>query len=104
MASDSNGSFAVSCRSLGKVWAAGTERAHEALRDIDLDIEPGGFVVFLGPSGCGKSTLLYMIAGLEEPTAGTLTSFREPVERPSPERSHHLRHRWWLHVHGSRLS
>ncbi len=44
----------------------------EVLHGIDLDIQPGEFVVFVGPSGCGKSTLLRMIAGLEEITAGTL--------------------------------
>ena len=40
---------AVSCRDVGKIWAAGTSRAHEALADINLDIEPGEFVVLLGP-------------------------------------------------------
>ncbi|GAB7129315.1 sn-glycerol-3-phosphate ABC transporter ATP-binding protein UgpC [Silvimonas sp. JCM 19000] len=44
----------------------------EVMRDINLDIEDGEFVVFVGPSGCGKSTLLRMIAGLEEITAGEL--------------------------------
>jgi NitT/TauT family transport system ATP-binding protein len=78
---------AVVCRGVGKIWAAGTRRAHEALRDIDLDVAPGEFVVFLGPSGCGKSTLLYLIAGLEEATAGGIWSFGDSVETPSPERS-----------------
>ena len=78
---------AVACRGVGKIWAAGTERAHEALIGIDLDVAAGEFVVLLGPSGCGKSTLLYLIAGLEPATAGEICSFGDPVERPSPDRS-----------------
>ena len=42
----------------------------EVLKDIDLSIEQGGFLVLVGPSGCGKSTLLYTIAGLEAITRG----------------------------------
>ena len=42
----------------------------EVLRNINLDIQDGEFVVLVGPSGCGKSTLLRMIAGLEPITAG----------------------------------
>jgi NitT/TauT family transport system ATP-binding protein len=83
VASDS----AVLCRGVGKTWAAGTPRAHEALRNIDLAIAPGEFVVLLGPSGCGKSTLLYLVAGLEDVTAGTMSSFGETVTAPSPQRS-----------------
>ena len=49
------------CKSFGPV---------EVLKDIDLTVEEGEFVVFVGPSGCGKSTLLRMIAGLEEITSG----------------------------------
>ena len=44
----------------------------EVMRDINLDIEDGEFVVFVGPSGCGKSTLLRMIAGLEDISGGDL--------------------------------
>lgn len=42
----------------------------EVLRDINLQIDDGEFIVLVGPSGCGKSTLLRMIAGLEPITAG----------------------------------
>jgi multiple sugar transport system ATP-binding protein len=45
----------------------------EILRDVDLAVEDGSFVVLVGPSGCGKSTLLRMIAGLETITSGELT-------------------------------
>jgi len=78
---------AVACFGVGKVWATGTARAHEALTGIDLKVREGEFVVFLGPSGCGKSTLLYLVAGLEPATAGEVRSFGEVVEGPAPERS-----------------
>ncbi|KIC43552.1 glycerol-3-phosphate ABC transporter ATPase [Ruegeria sp. ANG-S4] len=42
----------------------------EVLKDINIDVEDGEFVVFVGPSGCGKSTLLRVIAGLEDVTSG----------------------------------
>ncbi len=49
------------CKDFGKV---------EVIKNINIDIEQGEFVVFVGPSGCGKSTLLRMIAGLEDVTSG----------------------------------
>jgi multiple sugar transport system ATP-binding protein len=49
------------CKSFGSV---------EVLKDINLTVEEGEFVVFVGPSGCGKSTLLRVIAGLEDASAG----------------------------------
>jgi len=78
---------AIACRGVGKIWAAGTDRAHHALGPLDLDITPGEFVVLLGPSGCGKSTLLYLIAGLEDFTSGGIAAFGAPVTGPSPDRS-----------------
>jgi multiple sugar transport system ATP-binding protein len=45
---------------------------HPAVRDLNIDIGDGEFMVFVGPSGCGKSTSLRMLAGLEEVTAGDI--------------------------------
>jgi sulfonate transport system ATP-binding protein len=45
---------------------------HEVLHGIDLDIAAGQFVAIVGRSGCGKSTLLRLLAGLDEPTGGTI--------------------------------
>ncbi|MBX3014792.1 MAG: ABC transporter ATP-binding protein [Caldilineaceae bacterium] len=48
----------------------------EVLHDIQLELAAGEFVALIGPSGGGKTTLLRIVAGLEEPTAGTLTVAR----------------------------
>jgi multiple sugar transport system ATP-binding protein len=54
------------------------------IRDLDLDIKPGEFMVFVGPSGCGKTTLLRMIAGLEEITSGEIFFGEECVNELEP--------------------
>jgi NitT/TauT family transport system ATP-binding protein len=46
--------------------------AHVVLDDITLNVAPGEFVCLLGASGCGKSTLLNLVAGLDQPTTGTI--------------------------------
>jgi len=43
------------------------------VKDLNLDVAPGEFLVLLGPSGCGKTTALRMIAGLEQADSGSIT-------------------------------
>jgi NitT/TauT family transport system ATP-binding protein len=61
-------------------------QAFDALRDIDLDLQPGSFTCVLGPSGCGKSTLLGALAGHLEPTEGEILLDGAPVDGPHPDR------------------
>jgi putative ABC transport system ATP-binding protein len=58
-----------SARGLGKTYGEGDVQVR-ALRDVDLDIRRGEFIVLLGPSGSGKSTLLNILGGLDVPTTG----------------------------------
>jgi spermidine/putrescine transport system ATP-binding protein len=59
-----------------------------AVNDLSLVIPEGSFFALLGPSGCGKTTTLRMVAGLEEPTNGTISlgntdiTFTKPYQRP----------------------
>jgi iron(III) transport system ATP-binding protein len=53
-----------------------------ALSDVSLSIEPGSFTVLLGPSGSGKTTLLRCLAGIERPTAGTISLSGREVAGP----------------------
>lgn len=57
-----------------------------ALNGVSLDIKENEFVCVVGPSGCGKSTLLNIIAGLLEPTGGSVEVDGKEVHGPGPER------------------
>lgn len=57
---------------------------HYAVKDINLTIEDGEFIIFVGPSGCGKSTTLRMIAGLESISEGKLYIGDREMSRASP--------------------
>jgi putative spermidine/putrescine transport system ATP-binding protein len=60
--------------------------ASVAVQDFNLSAEKGEFVSFLGPSGCGKTTTLRMIAGFEQPTAGTITLDGKDITYRPPNR------------------
>jgi multiple sugar transport system ATP-binding protein len=58
---------------------------YEAVKDMDLDIADGEFMILVGPSGCGKSTALRMIAGLEDISKGELKIDSELVNDKAPK-------------------
>ena len=57
----------------------------EAVKQMDLDIKDGEFMILVGPSGCGKSTALRMIAGLEDISDGSLKIGGEVVNDRAPK-------------------
>jgi len=75
----------VTLRSLRKVYGDDASAA-PAVRDVDLDIEPGEFITLLGPSGCGKTTTLRMIAGFETPTAGEIRLDDDLLNKVAPNK------------------
>lgn len=71
-------------RSLCKTYGSGDSAVH-ALRDIDLDVQSGEFVVLLGASGSGKSTLLNILGGLDVPTSGEVEFFEHRLTHASDD-------------------
>jgi multiple sugar transport system ATP-binding protein len=71
----------VTFSEVGKTYPDGTR----AVKELNLEIEDGEFVVFVGPSGCGKTTALRMVAGLEEVTDGQLRIGDRVVNQLAPQ-------------------
>ncbi len=60
--------------------------ARVALDNVSVDIEKNQITAFIGPSGCGKTTILRLMAGLEYPTRGEVTSYGKLIQGPGPDR------------------
>jgi putative ABC transport system ATP-binding protein len=69
---DTHAHLAASARGLGRTYGTGDTAVH-ALRDVDLDLPRGRFTAVMGASGSGKSTLMHCLAGLDQPTSGTVS-------------------------------
>ena len=78
----------ITLQGVSKQFRLNRSRNVQALARLDLSLASGEFVALLGPSGCGKSTVLHMIAGLEEPSSGTVLVDGEPPARL--QQSHRL--------------
>jgi NitT/TauT family transport system ATP-binding protein len=72
-------------RNVGMTYS-GLAGTVEALRDVELSVEPGEFICLVGPSGCGKTTLLNVIAGFLEPTEGEVLIDGRRIRGPGPDR------------------
>ena len=62
-------------------------RQATALDEVSFEVRDREFVAIVGPSGCGKTTCLRLAAGLEFPTAGTVSVGGQPVTQPGPDRA-----------------
>lgn len=72
-------------RDLSKIYRR-DENETVAIENFSLDIKKGELISIIGPSGCGKTTILRMIAGLLEPTSGTITIEGRSCTNPGPDR------------------
>ncbi len=75
----------IEFKNVTKSFGVGTNRV-DILKDIDLSVEEGEFLVLLGFSGTGKTTLINLMAGLESPSKGEVTFKGKPITGPGPER------------------
>lgn len=76
----------ISLRHVSKTFTARGRGSTLALDNVSLDVNEGEFLCLVGPSGCGKSTILNIIAGLEQPTEGTVLMDGETISAPGRER------------------
>ena len=77
----------LSVRNLMKTRVATSGGVVTAVDGVSFDVAPGEFVCLLGPSGSGKTSILNILAGLDQPTAGTVLLDGRPMPGPGPDRA-----------------
>ena len=72
----------IRIRQVSKTFGEDGDRPFQALKEINMDIQPGEFISVVGPSGCGKSTLMLMVAGLLSRSEGDIVVGGSSVTKP----------------------
>ena len=76
----------LSLRNVSLSYATNSHNRLVALKNINLQVQPGEFLCIVGPSGCGKSTLLHLIAGLHQQSSGDVLVDNTAVQGPGTDR------------------
>ncbi|PTQ57261.1 MAG: putative ABC transporter ATP-binding protein [Candidatus Carbobacillus altaicus] len=71
----------IQVEGLQKIYESAGGVFHQALRGVQLDVMEGTFTAIMGPSGSGKTTLLNLLAGLDRPSAGSITIAGERIDQ-----------------------
>ncbi|MCW2883363.1 MAG: sulfonate transport system ATP-binding protein [Streptosporangiaceae bacterium] len=75
---------AIDLQAVTKRFTTPSGSIYTALKDLDLQVEPGEFCAVVGPTGCGKSTTLTLVSGLERPSLGTVKVHGKDVSGITP--------------------